>query len=79
MTENYNIFTSAHTFDSDEALERFRHQLSPQEYYYCALHLKTTLDANPHANFTVGSVQRYSTIKLCNVCVDNALFLVQRY
>ena len=76
MKENYNIFTNAPSLSSDETLECLRNQLSPKEYYYCALYLKTTLDAEKHKNFSVGSVKRYFIAQHCNVCVDTALFVV---
>lgn len=78
MVENYNIFTNVPPLTNEQALERLRHQRTPTEYYYCGLHLKTTLDSYKHKNFTVGSIKRYMMTQFiqCAVCSDNALFVV---
>lgn len=76
MDEVSNIFDNPPTLSSDEALEKLRHQLSPKESYYCAVHLVNVVDTHPDRNYSVGSTKRYLMKQNCAYCSRAASFIV---
>jgi hypothetical protein len=77
MTLEHNVFANPpESLTSDDALAALRKRLSPKEDYYCGTHLLTMLDSNYRKNFTVGSTRRFTTDQECNICDENALFVV---
>lgn len=72
-----NIFSNPPaSLTSDEALAALRKKLSPTEGYYCGFCLQGLVDEVVTKNFSVGSMKRYSLRKLCNICADEAAFVV---
>lgn len=80
MTESNNIFSNPPSMTSDEALadlrEKLTHGTTSKENFYCATHLAMKVDALPHVNFKVGSVNRYSATQFCKICANAAQFVV---